>query len=101
MTSALADAPVIVDLQAAQSPTYRERGVARYVLEYAAALVRTVPDLIDQVLMRSDLPPVTAVPQSLTGGVITSVPEWDRAGGVFHALSPFDIETPVRRIWPR
>jgi glycosyltransferase involved in cell wall biosynthesis len=101
LTSALADAPVIVDLQAAQSPTYRERGVARYVLEYAAALVRTVPDLIDQVLMRSDLPPVTAVPQSLTGGVITSVPEWDRAGGVFHALSPFDIETPVRRIWPR
>ena len=97
MTPAAADAPVVLDLQAAQSPTYRERGVARYALDYAAALVETVPDLVDRVLTRSDLPPVTDVPPALTGGVMTAVPDWDRAGGVFHALSPFDIDTPVRR----
>ena len=27
--------------------------------------------------------------------------DWSRPGGVFHALSPFDIATPVRSIWPR
>ena len=101
MTPALADAPVVLDIQAAQSPTYRERGVARYALDFTAALIRTAPDLVDQVLVRSDLPPVTALPEALAGGVVTAVPRWDRAGGVFHALSPFDIETPVRRIWPR
>jgi len=101
LTPALAGAPVVLDIQAAQSPTYRERGVARYALDFAAALVRTAPDLIDQVLMRPDLPPVTTLHEALAGGVVTGVPRWDRAGGVFHALSPFDIETPVRRIWPR
>jgi len=101
LTPALADAPVVLDLQAAQSPTYRERGVARYALDYATALVQTVPELVDRVLTRSDLPPVTGVPEALTGGVMSDVPDWDRAGGVFHALSPFDIDTPVRRIWPR
>ncbi len=101
MTLALADAPVVLDLQAAQSPTFRERGVARYALDYAAALVRTVPELIDQVLVRSDLPSITAAPEALTGAVMTALPDWGRSGGVFHAMSPFDIETPVRTIWPR
>ena len=75
--------------------------MARYALDFTAALIRTVPDLVDQVLVRSDLPPVTTLPEELADGVVTAVPRWDRAGGVFHALSPFDIETPVRRIWPR
>jgi glycosyltransferase involved in cell wall biosynthesis len=101
LTPALADAPVVLDVQAAQSATYRERGVARYALDYAAAVVQTVPDLVDRVLTRPDLPPVSGVPEALTGGVMTAVPDWDRAGGVFHALSPLDIDTPVRRIWPR
>ena len=75
--------------------------MARYALDFTAALVRTVPDLVDQVLVRSDLPPVTTLPEELADNVVTAVPRWDRRGGVFHALSPFDIETPVRRIWPR
>ena len=95
------EAPVVLDLQAAQSPTYRERGVARYALDFAAALVRTVPELVDQVLLRPDLPPVTDLPPALADGPLTTRARWDRPGGVFHALSPFDIGTPVREIWPR
>ncbi len=101
MTPAVTEPPVVLDLQAAQSPTYRERGVARFAIEYATALVQTVPELVDRVLTRPDLPPVTGVPEALGGGVMTSVPNWSRSGGVFHALSPFDIATPVRAIWPR
>ncbi len=101
MTPAVIEPPVVLDLQAAQSPTYRERGVARFAIDYAAALVQTVPELVDRVLTRPDLPPVTGLPEVLRTDVLTSVPDWSRAGGVFHALSPFDIATPVRRIWPR
>jgi glycosyltransferase involved in cell wall biosynthesis len=90
----------VLDLQAVQSPTYRERGVARYALDFATALARTAPDLLDQVLVRPDLPAVTGHEPALDG-VLTSSPRWDRAGGVFHALSPFDLETPVRELWPR
>jgi glycosyltransferase involved in cell wall biosynthesis len=90
----------VLDLQAVQSPTYRERGVARYALDFATALARTAPDLLDQVLVRPDLPAVTGH-EPVLDGVLTSSPRWDRAGGVFHALSPFDIETPVREVWPR
>ena len=94
-------APVVLDLQAAQSPAYRERGVARYALDFAAALVRTVPELVDQVLFRPDLPPVRDLPPALVDGPLTTSAHWDRPGGVFHALSPFDIGTPVREVWPR
>ena len=51
MTPAALDPPVVLDLQAVQSPTYRERGVARYALDFATALARTAPDLLDQVLV--------------------------------------------------
>jgi glycosyltransferase involved in cell wall biosynthesis len=101
LTPAEPDAPVILDLQAAQSPTYRERGVARYAVDFTDALVRTVPDLVDQVLLRPDLPPLNDLPEALGRGPLTTAADWSRLGGVFHALSPFDIATPVREIWPR
>jgi len=75
--------------------------VARYALDFAAALVRTVPELVDQVLVRPDLPPITDLPPALAEGALTTAARWDCPGGVFHALSPFDIGTPVREIWPR
>jgi glycosyltransferase involved in cell wall biosynthesis len=92
---------VVLDLQAAQSSTYRERGVARYVVDFATALVRTVPHLLDQVLVRPDLRPIHGLGPVEASGLVTDTPDWDRRGGVFHALSPFDLETPVRAVWPR
>jgi glycosyltransferase involved in cell wall biosynthesis len=74
--------------------------VARYALDFAAAVARTAPDLLDQVLVRPDLPALSGHDPVLDG-VLTSSPRWDRAGGLFHALSPFDIGTPVRQVWPR
>ena len=74
--------------------------MARYALDFAAAMARTAPDLLDQVLVRPDLPAISGHDPVLER-VLTSSPRWDRAGGVFHALSPFDIGTPVRQVWPR
>ena len=93
--------PVLLDLQASQSPTYRERGVARYSLDFARALAAETPDVLDQVLLRADLGPVGGLDALLEQGVLTTKPDWDRPGAVFHVLSPFDLATPVRRIWPR
>jgi len=92
---------VLLDLQASQSPTYRERGVARYSLDFARALAAETPDVLDQVLLRADLGPVGGLDALLEQGVLTTKPDWDRPGAVFHVLSPFDLATPVRRIWPR
>jgi glycosyltransferase involved in cell wall biosynthesis len=100
LTPAPHDGPVVLDLQAAQSATYRERGVARYVVDYAAALVRTDPEILDQILVRPDLRPIDGL-EPAVARLTTDTPDWDRSGGVFHALSPFDLDTPVRDIWPR
>ncbi len=74
--------------------------MARYAVDFAASLVETVPEMVDRVLIRPDLAPLTGLPEALAG-VVTDQPDWSRPGGVFHALSPFDIATPVRSIWPR
>ena len=75
--------------------------MARYAVDFTASLLRTVPELVDQVLVRPDLAPPAGLPPSLRREVFTHTPDWSRPGGVFHALSPFDIATPVRAIWPR
>jgi len=93
--------PLVVDLQGAQSVTYRERGVARYVLAYGQALLRTAPQLVDQLLVRADLLPTPGLEPLLASGALTTTPRWDRNGGLFHAMSPFDLDTPVALCWPR
>jgi glycosyltransferase involved in cell wall biosynthesis len=91
---------VVIDLQAAQSATYRERGVARYALDFTTAVAAGDARLVDQVLIRDDLPPVGRTERLVAAGVLTTTPEWG-GGGVFHALSPFDLDVPLGRLWPR
>ncbi len=91
----------MVDLQAAQSPDYRERGIARYGVELVNALVQMEPIPVDQVLVRSDLSPVHMPAPIEKSGALTTRPDWSERGGIFHAVSPYDLEVPVRLIWPR
>ena len=91
----------MLDLQAAQSASYRERGVARYALDYTLALAHTTPELLGKVLVRSDRSPIPELQPLVDRGVATTSPDWSGTGGIFHALSPFDIATPVREVWPR
>ena len=49
---------VTLDLQAAQSTTYKERGVARYALDFATALAAHPAAVLEQVLVRHDLAPL-------------------------------------------
>ena len=95
------DSPVVLDLQAVQSPTFRERGVARYALDFTRAVIRHAPGAIDQIIVRSDGSDHDGLRASLGTDIVTSTPTWDMTGGVFHALSPFDIDIPVSAAWPR
>lgn len=59
------------------------------------------PDLVRQVLLNPRLPGVD-LPEGLSKAVTAGeMPEWPAAGGVFHALSPFDLDVPLRDLWPR
>ncbi len=92
---------VTLDMQAAQSATYKERGVARYALDFATAIARHPARVLDQVLIRADLPPVGRIESLIAAGVVTNRAAWGTEGGIFHALSPFDLDVPLGLVWPR
>ncbi|MBO0693063.1 MAG: glycosyltransferase, partial [Acidimicrobiaceae bacterium] len=92
---------VVVDLVAPQSPSYRERGIARHGLDYASAVVDRHPDLIDRVLLHPELPPAGGLEHLIDSGKAATDLEGIGPGGVFHVTSAFEPEVPVRRLWPR
>jgi glycosyltransferase involved in cell wall biosynthesis len=90
--------PVVIDLQAAQSVRHGERGIARYSVDLVRAIAAGHPDLVHEVLIDPHLPPVAGLED--LGVPVVTVPTWS-PGGVFHILSPFELDVPVRRLWPR
>ena len=91
---------VTIDLQAAQSPGYRDRGVARYALDFTRAVCRRHPELIRQVVLNPALPPIGGSDRLLVSVPVTTSPSFV-PGGVFHALSPFELGVPLDQLWPR
>jgi glycosyltransferase involved in cell wall biosynthesis len=91
---------VTIDMQAAQSPAYRDRGIARYAKEFTAAMVARHPDLVDQVVLNPSLPSIGGVDRLATVVPVTTAPAVG-GGGVFHVLSPFELDVPLDQLWPR
>ncbi|MGA3353315.1 MAG: glycosyltransferase [Acidimicrobiales bacterium] len=91
--------PVVVDLQALQSPDFRGRGIARYCYELALALEKGHPDLVCRYLLNPDLPPPGSLGPLLGSAKVdyTTVPESAR---VLHSLSPFELGVPIDAVWP-
>ncbi|MDA8300746.1 MAG: glycosyltransferase family 1 protein [Actinomycetota bacterium] len=89
---------VIFDLVAAQSPSYRGRGIARYSSDFVRAMVAHHPDLVAAVVLHPELEP----PEGLEDLAewLTSAPPWGTAS-VLHISSAFEPEVPVRTFWPR
>ncbi|HTW07566.1 MAG TPA: glycosyltransferase family 1 protein [Acidimicrobiales bacterium] len=89
---------VIFDLVAAQSPSYRGRGIARYSTELVRAIVRGYPELVSAVVLHPGLP--------MPGGLddlrdwVTTEPDWASAS-VVHLSSVIEPEVPVRTYWAR
>lgn len=100
--SAPAGAPVLVDIQGAQSVDHRDRGIARYVLELASALQDAHSSDIRQFLLNPDLPPPGRFEALLATGKVArsdacDIPE----KGILHVISPYELAVPLSRVWPR
>ncbi len=95
---------VVFDLQALQSRGSRERGIARYAYELAVALEREHPQLVGRYLLNPDLLPPGDLGPLLDSGKVDYAGMSDPVvpgARVLHALSPFDLDVPIGRIWPR
>ena len=92
--------PVVVDLQALQSPDYRGRGIARYAYELAVALECRHPEMIGQYLLNPDLPPPGDLGPLLASGKVDYEVAPDSAR-VLHVLSPFELGVPIGSVWPK
>ena len=93
--------PVAVDLVAAQSPSYRNRGIARHGLAYTEALLRRHPDLVGSVRLHPELPPVGGLDQVIASGRAKAWQDWTGGESVFHLTSAFEPEMPAKVLWPR
>jgi glycosyltransferase involved in cell wall biosynthesis len=91
--------PVVVDLQALQSPDYRGRGIARYAYELALALEDGYPELVCRYLLNPELPPPGDLGALLGSGKVDYAGVTESAR-VLHALSPFELGVPIDRVWP-
>lgn len=88
--------PVVVDLQAVQSPATRGRGIGRFALEWALAMERHHPDVVGTYLLNPRFAPPGSMEALLATGKVTyRSPQADEAR-VVHTLSPFDLSIPAR-----
>jgi glycosyltransferase involved in cell wall biosynthesis len=93
--------PVLFDVQATQSASHRDRGVARYTAELAGALWRRDPSLIHSFLLNPDLAPPGSVEALVASGRIVHSDRVDVDGArLLHVCSPFELEVPISRLWP-
>jgi glycosyltransferase involved in cell wall biosynthesis len=96
--------PVVVDLQALQSPDFRDRGIARYAYELALALEQRHGELIGRYLLNPSLPPPGDLGPLVGSGKLAYAGQHGAGidgAKVLHALSPFELGVPISDVWPR
>jgi glycosyltransferase involved in cell wall biosynthesis len=92
---------VLLDVQATQSAAHRDRGVARYVAETAAAILRTRPEIAHTFLVNRELAPPGRVEPLVASGRLAFSDEADvRGAELLHVMSPFELDVPLDQLWP-
>jgi len=104
VTTSAVPGPVLFDVQATQSTSHRDRGVARYTAELAAALWRAHRPLVHSFLLNPDLPPPGSVEPLVASGRLSYSDRGDLGLGdgarLLHVASPFELDVPISRLWP-
>ncbi|MCU1359981.1 MAG: hypothetical protein JWN99_1270 [Ilumatobacteraceae bacterium] len=90
---------IVFDIQAVQSRSHGERGIARYCLEVAHAIERIAPDHIDRYTVNPHRP----IPASLehlirTGKVVRSDEVSRERLSLLHVGSPVELDLPIEQI---
>ena len=96
--------PVVLDLQALQSPGLQDRGTGQYALQLAVALEQGHPQLVGRYLLNPDLLPPEDLGPLLSSGRVDYADLSDPVvpgARVLHVIWPFDPGVPIGRIWPR
>jgi glycosyltransferase involved in cell wall biosynthesis len=89
----------LFDVQGVQSRVFGERGVARYLVELAAALERWYPEAVERYLVNPDFPMTRALGQLPSSDRVGTI---DDAGSalVYHVGSAFEPDATLDAIWP-
>ncbi|MGH9123019.1 MAG: glycosyltransferase, partial [Acidimicrobiales bacterium] len=94
--------PVALDLIGALGAGYRDRGVARYSEEVTAALLARHGDMIGSVIYDPAGPRPRHEAELLASGKPVPADGWDPGDQeVLHLMSPYALDLPVARLWPR
>jgi glycosyltransferase involved in cell wall biosynthesis len=93
--------PLILDLQALQSPHHRDRGIGRWSFEFTRALCEVRPDLVGAILLNPSLPEPDDLGELAATGKVHRAGDADLSSGrIYHVLSPFELDEPLARVWP-
>lgn len=94
--------PVVLDVRATQSAGHGSRGIARYAVEHADALLRLAPERVESVVLTR----TATVPESAERfigrglGWIEDVGPAGRGGRIVHIMSPFESWLDLDALWP-
>jgi glycosyltransferase involved in cell wall biosynthesis len=94
---------MLYDLQGAQSIGYRDRGVARYVVELARAIERRAPTAVSTYLLNPDLPLPANIEPLVASGKLRFVDErgvYGAGGDRLHLASLVELDVPLDRLLP-
>lgn len=91
---------VLIDLIAAQSPSYRDRGIARYGLGSTEAMLRRHPELVAAVRGHPELPPTDQVEAVVPPERLVWSIEPDGPGELLHITSVFELDVRIHDLWP-
>lgn len=99
MSASVPRRSVVVDLRAAQSGGYAERGVGRYSTSLVEALLAHQGGVVSSVLVDADL----SLPERARRVMAAAPPgpvDWSGAR-ILHLTSPMELDIPLERLWPR
>jgi glycosyltransferase involved in cell wall biosynthesis len=100
VTDSSARDSVILDVQATQSASHRDRGIARYVAELACAIQRRHPEIVHSFLLNPELAPPGRIEPLVASGRVAYSDRCDLRGArAFHIMSPFELDVPLDQLW--
>lgn len=90
-----------VDIQGVQNAVAGERGIPRYIFEYANSLETEHPGLVSEWSLNPDLPiPPTIEPLLATNRLRRGERFAGPPPSVYHITSPFELGISLSRLWP-
>lgn len=93
---------VVADVQALQSPSHRDRGIARYTYELVDAVQALAPSTYAALVLNPDLAaPARIEPLVATGLLRFSDEAVVGDSVVWHVMSPYELTVPLERLVPR